>query len=139
MHCYSFCGRQVLDYQRYDQFPLQIALSQLTSTGNAGTKKWITNGTFSDYFTVGCKTDKGLTVILVERQDGVETKAIKTSYSSTAGTAYITFENVKVPVEIEGFSLDPEEHKRMSQYWHAGEDAAHQVRHRQIGLHTRTH
>ena len=22
-----------------------------------GTKKWITNGTFSDYFTVGCKTD----------------------------------------------------------------------------------
>ncbi|EJF64623.1 acyl-CoA dehydrogenase [Dichomitus squalens] len=64
-----------------------------------GTKKWITNGTFSDYFTVGCKTDKGLTVILVERQDGVETKAIKTSYSSTAGTAYITFENIKVPVE----------------------------------------
>ena len=22
-----------------------------------GTKKWITNGTFADYFTVGCKTD----------------------------------------------------------------------------------
>ncbi|KAI0833233.1 acyl-CoA dehydrogenase NM domain-like protein [Trametes gibbosa] len=64
-----------------------------------GTKKWITNGTFSDYFTVGCKTDKGLTVIFVERGEGVETKAIKTSYSSAAGTAYITFENVKVPVE----------------------------------------
>jgi len=64
-----------------------------------GTKKWITNGTFSDYFTVGCKTEKGLTAILVERGDGVETKAIKTSYSSTAGTAYITFDNVKVPVE----------------------------------------
>ena len=47
--------------------------------------------------------------------------------------------DVKVPVEIEGFSLDPEERKRMSQYWHAGEDAAHQVRHRQIGLHTGTH
>lgn len=64
-----------------------------------GTKKWITNGTFADYFTVGCKTDEGLTVILVERGEGVETKPIKTSYSSTAGTAYITFENVKVPVE----------------------------------------
>ncbi|OSD06354.1 acyl-CoA dehydrogenase NM domain-like protein [Trametes coccinea BRFM310] len=64
-----------------------------------GTKKWITNGTFSDYFTVGCKTDKGLTVILVERGEGVETKSIKTSYSTAAGTAYITFENVKVPVE----------------------------------------
>lgn len=50
-------------------------------------------------FTVGCKTDTGLTVILVERQEGVETKTIKTSYSTTAGTAYITFENVKVPVE----------------------------------------
>jgi len=64
-----------------------------------GTKKWITNGTFSDYFTVGCNTGEGLTAILVERGDGVETKAIKTSYSSTAGTAYITFDDVKVPVE----------------------------------------
>ncbi|KAJ3532050.1 hypothetical protein NM688_g7483 [Phlebia brevispora] len=64
-----------------------------------GTKKWITNGVFSDYFTVGCKTEDGFTVILVERGEGVETKSIKTSYSTTAGTAYITFENVKVPVE----------------------------------------
>jgi len=64
-----------------------------------GTKKWITNGTFSDYFTVGCRTDGGFTVILVERGPGVETMSIKTSYSPTAGTAYITFDNVKVPVE----------------------------------------
>lgn len=28
---------------------------------------------------------------------GVETKQIKTSYSTTAGTAYVTFDNVKVP------------------------------------------
>ncbi|KAH9481447.1 Acyl-CoA dehydrogenase apdG [Psilocybe cubensis] len=60
-----------------------------------GTKKWITNGTF----TVGCKTDDGFTVILVERGEGVETKPIKTSYSPTAGTAFISFDNVKVPVE----------------------------------------
>ncbi|KDQ59065.1 hypothetical protein JAAARDRAFT_33786 [Jaapia argillacea MUCL 33604] len=64
-----------------------------------GTKKWITNGTFSDYFTVGCRTESGLTVLLIERGEGVETKQIKTSYSTTAGTAYITFDNVKVPVE----------------------------------------
>jgi alkylation response protein AidB-like acyl-CoA dehydrogenase len=64
-----------------------------------GTKKWITNGTFADYFTVGCRTEDGFTVILVERGEGVETKPIKTSYSPTAGTAYITFDNVKVPVE----------------------------------------
>ncbi len=29
----------------------------------------------------------------------METKQIKTSYSTTAGTAYITFDNVRVPVE----------------------------------------
>ena len=55
--------------------------------------------TISNSFTVGCKTDDGFTVILVERGEGVETKSIKTSYSPTAGTAYITFENVQVPVE----------------------------------------
>jgi len=38
-------------------------------------------------------------VLLIERQDGVETTAIKTSYSAAAGTAFITFDNVKVPVE----------------------------------------
>ncbi|KAF8596282.1 acyl-CoA dehydrogenase NM domain-like protein [Ceratobasidium sp. AG-I] len=64
-----------------------------------GTKKWITNATFSDYFTVGCKTEGGLTVFLVPRGEGVETKPIKTSYSPTAGTGFITFDNVKVPSE----------------------------------------
>ncbi|RYP60210.1 hypothetical protein DL770_010039 [Monosporascus sp. CRB-9-2] len=64
-----------------------------------GTKKWITNGAYSDYFVTGVKTDKGLSVLLIERGEGVETKPIKTSYSPTAGTAYITFDNVKVPAE----------------------------------------
>ncbi|KAA1070561.1 hypothetical protein PGT21_015026 [Puccinia graminis f. sp. tritici] len=63
-----------------------------------GTKKWITNGTFADYFSTGVRTDKGLSVLLIERGEGVETKPIKTSYSPAAGTAYITFDNVKVPV-----------------------------------------
>eukprot|EP01111_Echinosteliopsis_oligospora_P011844 TRINITY_DN3997_c0_g1_i1.p1 TRINITY_DN3997_c0_g1~~TRINITY_DN3997_c0_g1_i1.p1 ORF type:complete len:541 (-),score=120.30 TRINITY_DN3997_c0_g1_i1:50-1585(-) len=64
-----------------------------------GTKKWITNGTFADYFTTGVKTEKGLSVLLIPRCEGVETKQIKTSYSTTAGTAYVTYDNVKVPVE----------------------------------------
>ncbi|SPN97711.1 related to acyl-coa dehydrogenase, long-chain specific precursor [Cephalotrichum gorgonifer] len=64
-----------------------------------GTKKWITNGVFSDYFITGVNTGKGLSVLLIERGEGVETKPIKTSYSPAAGTAYITFDNVKVPVE----------------------------------------
>ncbi|GBE79103.1 Acyl-CoA dehydrogenase apdG [Sparassis crispa] len=63
-----------------------------------GTKKWITNGVFADYFTVGCRCKEGYVVILVPRSDDVSTKAIKTSYSSTAGTAYVTFEKARVPV-----------------------------------------
>jgi len=64
-----------------------------------GTKKWITNGVWSDYFVTGVRTDKGLSVFLIERGEGVETKQIKTSYSTTAGTAYVTFDIVKVPAE----------------------------------------
>lgn len=40
-----------------------------------------------------------MSVFLIERGEGVETKQIKTSYSTTAGTAYVTFDNVKVPAE----------------------------------------
>lgn len=64
-----------------------------------GTKKWITNGMFSDYFVTGCRTKKGFSVILVPRGEGVETTLIKTSYSTAAGTAYVQYDNVKVPVE----------------------------------------
>ncbi|THH13330.1 hypothetical protein EW146_g6875 [Bondarzewia mesenterica] len=63
-----------------------------------GTKKWITNGTFADYFTVACKTENGFTVILVPRSDELSTKPIKTAYSSTAGTAFVSFDKVRVPV-----------------------------------------
>jgi len=64
-----------------------------------GTKKWITNGVFCDYFVTGVKTDKGFSMLLIERQEGLETKPIKTSYSASAGTTYVTFDNVKVPAE----------------------------------------
>ena len=70
----------------------------------SGTKKWITNGVWADYFTVACRTRDekkgrdGYTVILVPRGEGVETKPIKTSYSATAGTAYVTFDKVRVPL-----------------------------------------
>ncbi|KAF8239507.1 acyl-CoA dehydrogenase [Tricholoma matsutake] len=63
-----------------------------------GTKKWITNGMFADYFTTGCRTETGFTVLLIERGPGVSTKAVKTSYSSAAGTSYVTFDKVRVPV-----------------------------------------
>lgn len=37
--------------------------------------------------------------MVIERGEGVQTKKIKTSYGGAAGTTYIIFENVKVPVE----------------------------------------
>ncbi|TPX62529.1 hypothetical protein PhCBS80983_g00251 [Powellomyces hirtus] len=67
-----------------------------------GTKKWITNGHHCDYFSTAVRTGDGpggISMLLIERSEGLETKAIKTSYSPSAGTCYITFENVKVPVE----------------------------------------
>ncbi|KAF2470471.1 acyl-CoA dehydrogenase family protein [Lindgomyces ingoldianus] len=64
-----------------------------------GTKKWITNGMWCDYFVTGCRTPKGFSVLLIPRQEGVETSLIKTSYSTTAGTAFVEFNDVKVPVE----------------------------------------
>ncbi|KAJ5690794.1 hypothetical protein N7462_005186 [Penicillium macrosclerotiorum] len=72
-----------------------------------GTKKWITNGMFADYFVTGCRTEKGFSVLLIPRGEGVETKQIKTSYSTAAATAFVQFENVKVPVQ----NLLGEEHK----------------------------
>ena len=52
-----------------------------------------------DYFVTGCRTEKGFSVLLIPRQEGLETSLIKTSYSTTAGTAFVEFNNVKVPVE----------------------------------------
>ena len=70
-------------------------------------RKWITNGMFADYFVTGCRTEKGFSVLLIPRDDTVETKQIKTSYSTAAATAFVQFENTKVPVD----NLLGEEHK----------------------------
>lgn len=68
-----------------------------------GEKKWITNGVFADYFTVAVRTGgpgmKGVSMLLVERGPGVTTKQMNCMGVWASGTTYITFENVKVPVE----------------------------------------
>lgn len=68
-----------------------------------GVKKWITQGHSSKYFVTAVRTgkkgNKGISVLLIERTEGVYTKLIKTSYSTAAGTALVFFENAKVPVE----------------------------------------
>ncbi|KAL9555435.1 hypothetical protein MBANPS3_002345 [Mucor bainieri] len=69
-----------------------------------GEKKWITNGVFADYFCVAVRTGKpgfgGISFLLVERDmPGVSTRQMKCSGVWPSGTAYITFEDVKVPKE----------------------------------------
>jgi len=70
-----------------------------------GSKKWITNGMFCDYLVTAVKTEKGLSVLLIERSEGVETKLIKTSYSSTAGTAFVLalFDAMQIPIPRRAF------------------------------------
>eukprot|EP01062_Namystynia_karyoxenos_P073343 TRINITY_DN70143_c0_g1_i1.p1 TRINITY_DN70143_c0_g1~~TRINITY_DN70143_c0_g1_i1.p1 ORF type:complete len:520 (+),score=141.16 TRINITY_DN70143_c0_g1_i1:91-1650(+) len=68
-----------------------------------GEKKWITGGTNADYFSTAVRTGgrgwAGVSMLLIPRTEGVATKAIPTAYSPCAGTAYVTFTDVKVPVE----------------------------------------
>eukprot|EP00357_Protocruzia_adherens_P002456 CAMPEP_0115013626 /NCGR_PEP_ID=MMETSP0216-20121206/25531_1 /TAXON_ID=223996 /ORGANISM="Protocruzia adherens, Strain Boccale" /LENGTH=534 /DNA_ID=CAMNT_0002383083 /DNA_START=196 /DNA_END=1800 /DNA_ORIENTATION=+ len=69
-----------------------------------GIKKWITGGMWSDYFTTAVRTGgpgmKGVSLLLLEREmPGVSIKKIKCQGMWGSGTSYITFEDVKVPVE----------------------------------------
>jgi alkylation response protein AidB-like acyl-CoA dehydrogenase len=69
-----------------------------------GEKKWITNGAWADYFTVAVRTGdagmSGISLLLIERtMPGVKTRRMDCSGVWSSGTAYITFEDVKVPKE----------------------------------------
>jgi len=79
-----------------------------------GTKKWITNGTYADYFATSFKTgNKGeLTFFLIEKDmEGFETRKLNIRGSDVSGTAFLNFDNVKVPMknmigkEGKGFKL----------------------------------
>ncbi|KAF9430584.1 hypothetical protein BGZ94_005918 [Podila epigama] len=67
-----------------------------------GEKKWITNGTFADYFTTAVRTGEegmgGVSLLVIERgMPGVTTRQMKCSGVWSSGTAYINFEDVPVP------------------------------------------
>lgn len=68
-----------------------------------GEKKWITNGIWSDYFTTAVRTGGpgmgGISLLLIERGEGVTTRRMDCQGVWSSGTTYITFEDVKVPVE----------------------------------------
>ncbi|EAW12289.1 acyl-CoA dehydrogenase family protein [Aspergillus clavatus NRRL 1] len=69
-----------------------------------GTKKWITNGIWSDYTTMAVRTGgpgaAGLSVILVplKGHPGVTMRRLKVSGQLTGGTTYIELDDVQVPV-----------------------------------------
>ncbi|KAL2117401.1 hypothetical protein VTJ04DRAFT_7061 [Mycothermus thermophilus] len=69
-----------------------------------GEKKWITNGIWADYFTTAVRTGgpgmNGVSLLLIERDfPGVSTRRMDCQGVWSSGTTYITFEDVKVPVE----------------------------------------
>ncbi|KAG4429707.1 hypothetical protein IFR05_014804 [Cadophora sp. M221] len=71
-----------------------------------GEKKWITNGIWCDYFTTAVRTGtkesgmNGISVLLIERDmGGVSTRRMDCQGVWSSGTTYVTFEDVKVPVE----------------------------------------
>lgn len=70
-----------------------------------GEKKWITNGVWADYFVVAARTGKpgsgmnGISLFLAERKMGIETRPVHCQGNVGSGTAYVIFENIKVPKE----------------------------------------
>lgn len=80
--------------------------AQLDASGDNyvvnGTKKWITGGMYADYLVCAVRTGKkpgaaGISMMLVPRSEEVQTEVMKTKYSSSAGTAFVTMEGAKVP------------------------------------------
>ena len=66
--------------------------------------QWITNGVFSDYFTTAVRTGgpgmSGLSVLLLHKDmPGLKTRQMDCMGMFPSGTTYVTFEDVKVPVE----------------------------------------
>ncbi|GAA5946673.1 hypothetical protein JCM3765_000344 [Sporobolomyces pararoseus] len=77
----------------------------------------VTNGIYSDYFTTAVRTSgkagdvHGVSFLLIPKTEGVTCRRMQMSGQLCAGTTYLTFEDVKVPVENllgkqdEGFKL----------------------------------
>lgn len=68
-----------------------------------GQKKWITGGMHADFFTVVCRTGDetphGLSLLLLEKDmPGITLRRMKTQGWCASNTAFIIFEDVKVPL-----------------------------------------
>ncbi|EER03618.1 acyl-CoA dehydrogenase, putative [Perkinsus marinus ATCC 50983] len=67
-----------------------------------GMKTFITSGPWADYFTTAVGSgDSGLSLLMIDRTlPGVATTRLSTQGWKSSGTARITFEDVKVPIEM---------------------------------------
>lgn len=82
----------------------KIAGFERNADTDSGEKKWITNGIYCEYFTTAVRTGgegmNGISVLLIERSfGGVSTRRMDCQGVWSSGTTYVTFEDVKVPVE----------------------------------------
>lgn len=71
-----------------------------------GQKKWITGGLFADFFTTAVRTGEpdsgmfGVELLLIEKdREGVSVRAMECMGVKGSGTAYVEFDDVKVPQE----------------------------------------
>lgn len=56
---------------------------------------------YADYFlTLVKETDGRFTLLVVRRQEGLTTKHMTVSGSTTAGTAFVDYDDVKVPLDM---------------------------------------
>ena len=65
--------------------------------------KWITNGIYSKVFVTAVRTGGkgmgGISLLVVERTEGLTTKKMDCMGVLSSGTSYVEFDEVKVPVE----------------------------------------
>ncbi|KAK2595891.1 hypothetical protein N8I77_013680 [Diaporthe amygdali] len=66
-----------------------------------GQKKWITGGMYAKYFLTLVKECNGdFTLVVVPRVKGLSTRHMEMSGSTTAGTAFVEFDDVEVPLDM---------------------------------------
>ncbi|TAG05574.1 MAG: acyl-CoA dehydrogenase [Cytophagia bacterium] len=64
-----------------------------------GQKLWITNGTYCDFYCTAVKTEKGLSLIVIDAEsEGVSRRKLNKMGLHSSDTAEVFFDNVKVPV-----------------------------------------
>jgi hypothetical protein len=64
-----------------------------------GSKTWISNGTYCDFYAVAVKTERGISLILVEGEaEGVTRTKLNKMGLHSSDTAEIAFQEVRVPI-----------------------------------------